>query len=521
MYKPIVSLETGIIRGYAVRSNSEVDFDQYKNQKIFYIPVLEEVEKEIKAIKEIKALDHERIVVVLQESEILNYEKNIDDLIETIRESGFGAALRIGFYEYPDVVQIKRWKLSFVLIEKNIISNLDANPELAGKIRSVLLFGKEMNFSVIAEGIQTERNLQNAVNLGIPYGRGKLLQCGKNSGSSLPSGLLQLLKNSNQNKRNEYQNMSLVRNVSSISRNGYVMQLEEKAAAAYELFERDKDGAAICVVDTKGKFRGILTKTALMQAFGGRYGYNLHVKKTVKDLSNAKVLTVYKTFSIESVSRLAMERETSELYDPVVVLNRDKYYGIVTVKDLLSATVSIEVEKANEANPLTSLPGNRVIEQKIHQLIGESEFFAIIYLDLDNFKAFNDAYGFPNGDRMIEILARSMKKAFGTSSFLGHIGGDDFVIISRQPNAREQAEIIISDFREKIHELYNDEDWERGYIVSQNRKGITERFPIASISIAIVTNQITRYNKAAELTEQIVKAKKKAKQIEGNSIVVL
>ena len=233
------------------------------------------------------------------------------------------------------------------------------------------------------------------------------------------------------------------------------------------------------------------------------------MRNTVMELANIKALTVYATFSIENVARLAMERSMNEIYDPVVVIKQGKYYGIVTVKDLLLATVSIEVEKANEANPLTSLPGNKVINQKIHQLIGEQDFFAIIYLDLDNFKAFNDAYGFSSGDRMIEILADIMKKVCGESSFLGHIGGDDFVIITRQSNVKELAEVIISDFKEEIRELYNETDWERGYIISQNRKGVMEQFPIAAISIAIITNQSNQYNCMKELTKQIVAAKKK------------
>lgn len=311
-----------------------------------------------------------------------------------------------------------------------------------------------------------------------------------------------------ENKQTDFKNMSILRNVGEICNKGSVMLPEEKAITAYDLFKKNKECSAICIVDEEENFRGVLIRSDMIQAFGGRYGYNLHMRNTVMELANIKALTVYATFSIENVARLAMERSMNEIYDPVVVIKQGKYYGIVTVKDLLLATVSIEVEKANETNPLTSLPGNKVINQKIHQLIGEQDFFAIIYLDLDNFKAFNDAYGFSSGDRMIEILADIMKKVCGESSFLGHIGGDDFVIITRQSNVKELAEVIISDFKEEIRELYNETDWERGYIISQNRKGVTEQFPIAAISIAIITNQSNQYNCMKELTKQIVAAKK-------------
>lgn len=484
MYEPIVSLETGTICGCFIENTFDLLQEDSKYQKFFCRPKADELEAKI---RKIMPVDKEKLVIVISESGIQNCDKDMDTLVEQVKKRGLGLAIQIGFDEFIDIRKVKRWKPSFVIVEKSIICQLDSNPKLSHRVNSIVLFGKELDFTVVTGGIET----------------------------------MSVINSSRDDRNKEYQHMSLMRNVSSISGKGHIMLPNEKATKAYELFEREKDCSAICIVDEQGRFQGILTKTNLMHAFGGRYGYNLHIRNTVLDLSNQKTLVVYKNFSIENVSRLAMERSASELYDPVVVLNKDKYFGVVTVKDLLSATVSIEVEKANEANPLTSLPGNKVIEQKIHRLIGENDFFAIIYLDLDNFKAFNDAYGFPNGDRMIEILAWSMKIAYGETSFLGHVGGDDFVIITRHPNVREKSEIIIQKFTERIRELYNDTDWERGYIIAQSRKGNIEQFPIASVSIAVITNQMNKYSRMMELTEQIVTAKKKAKQIEGNSIVVL
>lgn len=126
-----------------------------------------------------------------------------------------------------------------------------------------------------------------------------------------------------------------------------MMLTEEKAITTYDLFKKNKECSAICIVDEEENFRGVLIRSDMMQALGGRYGYNLHMRNTVMELANIKALTVYATFSIENVARLAMERSMNEIYDPVVVIKQGKYYGIVTVKDLLLATVSIEDEKSN------------------------------------------------------------------------------------------------------------------------------------------------------------------------------
>lgn len=317
------------------------------------------------------------------------------------------------------------------------------------------------------------------------------------------------------------QGNNMLKNVGDISQTGTIMHPKDMALTAYEYFERNEECSEICIVDDNNAFIGLLTRTDVLHIFGGRYGYNLHQRNHVVELAKKNTLTVYKDYSIENVSKLAMERQPKDLYEPIVVLEEDKYVGIVTIKSLLTATVSIEVERASEANPLTSLPGNKIIEKTIENLFLTDEIFAMMYLDLDNFKAYNDAYGFTNGDHMIEKLADVMRKICDNSDFLGHVGGDDFVIITKSGKQQELAKNIISTFRESIRELYKKEDWDRGFIISTNRNGEIERFPIASISIAIVTNQVNKYENRTVLNEQIVAAKKQAKNIPGNTIVII
>lgn len=251
------------------------------------------------------------------------------------------------------------------------------------------------------------------------------------------------------------------------------------------------------------------------------YGYNLHKNAKICDVMSTDTMIVESDCAIEYVAEWAMEREKSKLYDAVVVLKDNRYMGIVTIKKLLTTAISIQVKRAWETNPLTKLPGNQMVESQIKSLVGEKKPYGIMYLDLDNFKAYNDSYGFHNGDRMISTLVRAMKEACSNSDFIGHIGGDDFVIITRTKKAHEIGEKIIDYFKSNLKNLYNETDWERGYIVSKNRNGLTENFPMASVSIAIVTNEKDRDKTIKDLSKRIVKAKKQAKQTKGNSIVVL
>ncbi len=153
----------------------------------------------------------------------------------------------------------------------------------------------------------------------------------------------------------------------------------------------------------------------------------------------------------------------------------------------------LRIDRSRAANPLTGLPGNLDIQREIDSRIATGNPFAVLYVDLDNFKAFNDVYGFAKGDKAIKMTAdilRSQTRLFGNrDDFIGHIGGDDFVVVTTPDKARSICQNVIEKFDAKIRTLFHKQDVARGYITSVNRKGQTEAYPITAISMAIITNE--------------------------------
>ncbi len=179
---------------------------------------------------------------------------------------------------------------------------------------------------------------------------------------------------------------------------------------------------------------------------------------------------------------------------------------------------------AKDNNPLTGLPGNLAISRKILNLIQNqaSTKFAVIYADLDNFKPYNDIYGFSKGDEIIlytaNLLSLALKTLSNTSlDFLGHIGGDDFILITTPEFIEPIATYIISEFDKNIRKFYNEEDQKAGFIISKDREGNTKQFKFLSISLAIVTNNSRIYESIADLSKVAAEVKKVAKAKEGSS----
>ncbi|MBI5624371.1 MAG: response regulator [Elusimicrobia bacterium] len=169
-------------------------------------------------------------------------------------------------------------------------------------------------------------------------------------------------------------------------------------------------------------------------------------------------------------------------------------------------------QEALSASPLTMLPGGAMIERETNGRIHNSETFAFLYIDIDHFKAFNDAYGYAEGDRVIRYTAQIVSKAVsslgGPRDFVGHVGGDDFVVITTPAKAETLAQRVAEHFDQKVPLFYSPEDRLRGYVAAKDRQGREERFPIMSLSIAIATNEKRTLDRYAKVSETVAEIKR-------------
>ena len=175
-------------------------------------------------------------------------------------------------------------------------------------------------------------------------------------------------------------------------------------------------------------------------------------------------------------------------------------------------------------SPLTGLPGNVQIHAELKKRILKQEPFSVLYVDLDNFKAYNDVYGFLKGDEIIEFTAETILKLVNSdeleNTFVGHIGGDDFVAIVPGTNCEKLCQSIIAHFDVNVKKFFTERDLEKGYIEVANRRGIIEQFPLTSVSIGVVTADTGRFHNILEIGEIGAQVKHAAKSVMGSSYAV-
>lgn len=225
---------------------------------------------------------------------------------------------------------------------------------------------------------------------------------------------------------------------------------------------------------------------------------------------------------------------------PLIILVRD-----IRVNDLDWATLGVDdyiavpyrpdevpqrvrlclsrLERSLDANPLTRLPGNSTILHETIARIDSRAPFALAYLDIDNFKSFNDRYGYARGDEVLvvtcRILTTVVSELAGTDGFVGHVGGDDFVFMSAPDTIEAICHTLIKRFDLVIPDFYDPEDRQKGFIDSVDRRGNHERFPIMSLSIAVVTNEHRTISHPGDVSKIASELKKVAKSRPGSVYV--
>jgi len=200
----------------------------------------------------------------------------------------------------------------------------------------------------------------------------------------------------------------------------------------------------------------------------------------------------------------------------------DNDYLYYTIKNLLRL-----MDTNRRVSPLTGLPGNVQIQAEMKKRLLKKEDFIVLYFDLDNFKAYNDTYGFLAGDEIIRQTSKTILNNINNNNnddtihnFVGHIGGDDFVAIVNDMQYERICQSIILEFDQEILEYYTEEDKERGFIKVPNRKGIIEEIPLVSISIGIVEADKGRFHNVLEIGEVGAQVKHLAKVTQGSAYAI-
>lgn len=266
---------------------------------------------------------------------------------------------------------------------------------------------------------------------------------------------------------------------------------------------------------------GMVYRLDFMNIFLSRYGRELYSRKPIA-LFMAEPFLIEQETTLEDASRLITSRLDKRFeHQAFIITHQGHYCGLGWIMDLLEKITDLRIHCARYANPLTLLPGNVPIQERIDELLHTGQPFSVAYCDLDHFKPYNDVYGYERGDRVIQHVGQLLTAhADPTQNFVGHIGGDDFIVIFISPDWQARCQAVLNTFEETIGGFYHAADRNQGGLWGKDRQGEAVFFPLLSLSIGVVQPDPLHCRSHHDVAVLATDAKHQAKRQAGNALFI-
>ena len=412
----------------------------------------------------------------------------LSTMIQRYKEEGFSIAIDDFGIGVSGLKLLYFSEAQIIKLDRFFISNIDQDSKKKLFCSSIIEMAHIMGMQVIAEGIETIKEFYTCKDIGADFIQGYLVQkptIETNEIKSIYNDIVTLINDNKRNSLNTTIDEEFIEPIIALCIN----------SSLYELFIHFKGSTKnnfIPIVDEYDNFLGIIYEADIKKISYSQYGLSLAQNKTfssslIKYLKPS--LCVEISWGIDKI--LEMYNQNSKDALGIFITQSNKYRGFINLNSLLTLSYKRNIEIATNQNPLTKLPGNNQIEKFIEKTLKENQkdITHIIYFDFNDFKPFNDIYGFRLGDRAILIFSELLQKRYPKDSFIAHIGGDDFFVGLRNYEFKKVFDLtdkVQIEFKNSVENLYSKKDKDKGLLIAKDRFNIERSFNLLSVSSAII-----------------------------------
>lgn len=412
----------------------------------------------------------------------------------------------------------------FVKVDKYFVRGVDHEPLKVQTLRGLLHFAELFGTEVVAEGIETPAELQAVRDLGIEYGQGWLLgRPQEQARDALPAEALSIvhsrriavLPESSRAAGRHFAIGQLVEMAEPLTPETTVDDLAARFAA-------DESLRAVALVDTENRPVGLVARQGFVDQYARPYFKEIYGRRPCRLFANGSPLLLDHNQGLDAATEVLTSADQRYLSEGFVVTQGGHYLGLGSGQRLVRSVTEARIEAARHANPLTFLPGNIPLSSHIARLLANGDEFVACYADLNDFKPFNDHYGYWRGDEMILLVARVLvEQADARHDFVGHVGGDDFVVLFQSTDWLARCERAEAAFRERSLALYDPAAVAAGGIEADDRHGVRRFFPLTRLAIGAARIPPGVFTQPEQVASAAAAAKHQAKQAAVPVVVTL
>jgi EAL domain-containing protein (putative c-di-GMP-specific phosphodiesterase class I)/GGDEF domain-containing protein len=456
--------------------------------------------------------DPQRLVVEITEhgeqfdvAPLCNQGRKLRELGCEIAIDDFGtgnSGLKIWSELRPDYVKIDRY----------FIARLESDPVAMELLRAMLDMAHVLGSRVVAEGIETDQQLQLLQAAGVDYLQGYFIarplqeatdQSGNYGVRPIP-----------------VRASAAATCIGDLCFDRQPVSPRMRIADAVVVFRDNPEWETLPVVHD-GKPVGVLHRDALLLLLSKPLFPEIYNPKPVAGVMDATPLVIDERSRLSQASRLITRNRQSRINEEFIVARDGRFRGLARSVEVLHHITEEQLREAQQSNPLTLLPGNREIDAELFRLMALQVPFAICHADIDYFKPFNDHYGYSQGDQVLLHLAGLCRStAVPGMDFIGHLGGDDFILLMRSNDWRRRVLRLIDNFTVSGPRFYSTSHVAAGGFHGRDRDGNEKVFPLMALSIGVAMVDPERTASTTDLMGMVSTAKKAAKSRPGNSVVI-
>lgn len=459
-----------------------------------------------------------QVVIELTEQSPTDDFALLDTALHHYRAMGFSIALDDLGAGYSSLRLWSELRPDYVKIDRHFIDGIHQDAVKREFVGSILKMAKASRAQVIAEGIELAEELEVLAEMGVDLLQGYLL-CRPQE--QPPRDALNLLPITGNTSSLISEEVSDLRGLLNPQR---AVALSTSTSEVLEMFRAQASLNSLAVLNPEQQPVGIVHRHSLAEALLKPFANELFARKPISRLMSDDYLAVESSQSLQQVSRLLTSRARQRIEEDFIIIQEGSYIGMGRVIDVLKLITELKIQQARYANPLTLLPGNVPIQQCLTRLLQQSREAVICYVDIDNFKPFNDLYGYAKGDEVLLSLAQCLNdRVDPTRDFVGHIGGDDFLLVLGSQDWRARLNRLLEDFQSQCRRFYREEDLDAGCFVSHDRNGKRQEFALLSLSLGVVhlhPEQCAHLD-ASQLAGLASEAKRHAKAVPGYSLHII
>jgi diguanylate cyclase (GGDEF)-like protein len=454
------------------------------------------------------------LVLEITEHERVTDMDHLAEVVQEVRAAGvalalddFGdgrSSLRLWSQLKPEIVKIDKYFTKDISAHGDKLKTIQALQQIAS------IFGSEL----VAEGIETAQDLRVLRDLGIHYGQGYFL--GHPDRQPAKYALVEAQRVLRERQIAVFPELSRasgagqLKSLATVSAPTVTDRTTNDNLAA--LFLEMPDLHAVALLEGEQPI-GLIQRTRFMNEYSKLYYREVWGRKSCAIHANRQPRLIERDHSVDELLGILTSQDQRYLTEGFIVTDNGRYVGLGTGDQLVRSVTETRIEAARHANPLTFLPGNIPISLHIERLLKKRVHFVACYADLNNFKPYNDYYGYWRGDEMIRLLARICLEQCDTQrDFLGHVGGDDFILLFQSPDWKLRCEQIVSGFNRYALEMFDASARTAGGIEGEDRQGVVRFFPCTTLSIGAVAIAGGKYARAEEVANLAALAKHDAKR---------